>query len=193
MKRLSGRLIATPRRWVFVVLLATLLAKLVLLQAAGPRYDLGSDDRSYVVTVQQWLETGTLTYNDLIRPTLFIMPAYPAMLAAVMAVVGPGEHMEQIVRGLQALLVTVALWNVFLIGTRMFSPFASAVGVTLAAFYPPLWQMANFLLTEALFALSLAALVFASLRLAERGSTAAPATLGRAWLGAVLIGPTIAL
>ena len=162
------RLIATPRRWVLFVLLATLLAKLLLVHGVGPRSDLRFDDRSYVVTAQHLLETGTLTYNDRNRPTLFIMPAYPAMLAAVMGIVGPGQRMEQIVRGLQALLVTVALWFVFLIGTRMFSPFASAVGVTIAAFYPPLWVMANFLLTEALFMLALATLVLAGPTRASR-------------------------
>jgi hypothetical protein len=183
----------TARGWVLFVLVVTLMAKLVVIQRVGPQFDLHSDDRSYLVTAELLLKKGTFTYNDPNNPTLFIMPAYPAMLASVMAVTGPGARMEQAIRGLQAAIVAIGLWILFLVGKRIFTDLGAALGVTLAAFYPPLWVMSNFILTEALFFLAIAALVLAGLRLGERGTPASAALFGVAWLAGVYVRPTIAL
>jgi hypothetical protein len=183
----------TARRWVLFVLLLTLIAKLVVIQRVGRQFDLHSDDRSYLVTAELWLKKGTFTYNDPNHPTLLIMPAYPAMLAGVMAVTGAGAHTEQAVRGVQAGVVAVGLWVLFLIGRKVSTDFGAALGVTLAAFYPPLWVMSNFILTEALFFLTIAALMLAAMHLGERGTLASAALFGLAWLAAVYVRPTIAL
>lgn len=191
--RWGGERMTIAARWVLVVLVATLVAKLVVIKFDGPIYDLKSDDRSYLVTAKLWLETGRFTYNDPNNPTVFIMPAFPAMVAGVMHVWGEGHKTEQRVRALQALLVTAGLWGLFAIGRRISSEGGAALGVIIAALYPPLWVMSNFILTEALFFFTLVLLVLAAIRGAEKGTPGSAVAFGLAWLAAVYVRPTIAL
>lgn len=182
-----------PARWVIAVLAATLLLKLVVIKFEGPTFDLQSDDRSYLATARLWLDTGRFTYNDPGNPTVFIMPAYPAMVAGFMHVFGDGHRLEQRVRAFQAVLVTAALWLLFLIGRRMTSDAGAALGVVIAALYPPLWVMSNFILTEALFLFALLLLVLATFRAAEAPGTRSALLLGLAWAATVYVRPTVAL
>lgn len=180
--------------WVVVTgLLLTLLCKLVIVWRDGPHFDAHADDRCYLRTAQLWLEKGVFSYNDLERPTLFIMPGYPAMLVGLMKAFGPGVSMEQVTRGLQAVLMSGAMFILFLIGQRLFSRRAAMVGALLAALYPPLWMVSNILATEALFVPALCLLVLMAIRLVEQAGTGRAISFGLAWAAAVYVRPAIAL
>lgn len=175
------------------ILALTLVLKIIVVLVAGPSYDLNSDDRSYLTTAQIWLDKGEFTYNDPDRPTVFITPLFPALLALLMKVIGPGLVLEQTIRVLQAVMVTVALYLVYRIGTRIFSEKVGFWGATVSAFYLPLWLVSNFILTEAVFLLLLAWLVRIALQAMERPSVGRMILFGVVWALALYARPTIAL
>jgi 4-amino-4-deoxy-L-arabinose transferase-like glycosyltransferase len=167
--------------------------KVLLVLLHGAMYDLNSDDRSYLVTAQHWLQTGVFTYNDPERPTVFITPAFPALLAGLMKILGPGFLLEQVVRVLQAGMVTVGLFLLYLIGKRLFSERVAIWAAGLSAFYPPLWLASNLILTESMFVLSVMLLVYVTLRAMETPTSRWMVIFGVTWAFAVYVRPTIAL
>ncbi|MGB8956031.1 MAG: glycosyltransferase family 39 protein [Tumebacillaceae bacterium] len=183
----------TTKGWLWTLLLVSLLLKIVVVLTSGASYDLHSDDRSYLETARIWLETGTFTYNDPTRPTVFITPAYPAFLAVLMKIIGPGFAMEQTVRILQAVMVTAALYVLFQIGRKLFSEKAAVVAVGMTAFYIPLWLVSNLLLTEAMFVLALLLLIDSALLAMEDPTPKRALLFGLVWVAAIYIRPTIAL
>ena len=183
----------TTKGWLRTLLLVSLLVKIVVVLTGGASYDLHSDDRSYLETARIWLETGTFTYNDPTRPTVFITPAYPAFLAVLMKFIGPGFAMEQTARILQAVMVTAAMYVLFRIGRKLFSEKVAVVAVGLTALYIPLWLVSNLLLTEAMFVLVLMLLIYAALLAMEDPTPKRALLFGLAWVAAIYIRPTIAL
>lgn len=122
------------------------------------------------------------TYNDPTRPTVFITPAYPAFLAVLMKIIGPGFAMEQTARILQAVMVTAALYVLYLIGRKLFSEKVAVVAVGLTAFYIPLWLVSNLLLTEAMFVLALVLMIYAALLAMEDPTPKRALLFGLAWV-----------
>jgi 4-amino-4-deoxy-L-arabinose transferase-like glycosyltransferase len=181
------------RRPLAALLWSSFLLKAILILVQGSHYTMRSDDAQYIETARIWLRTGMFTYNNPSQPTLFIMPGYPAFLAALMAVVGDGAWYGNAVRLVQAAVATLSLWLLYRIGLRLVGERASLGAVALCAFSPSLWLVANLLLTEALFVPALLAMTYAALRLYERPGVRWSAAFGLAWAAAVYIRPTIAL
>jgi len=188
-ERNNGSVLAAVK-WVLAI---SCLLKLTVILFAGHLYMLDSDDTSYLATARIWLETGVFTYNDPDRPTVFITPALPAMVAALMKLFGSGYPLEQAIRIAQTLLMTYALYVWFRIGCRLMGERAALWGALLTAFYLPLWLVSNFILTEALFVLALTWLVYTALRAMGQPTWVASALFGLAWAFAVYVRPTIAL
>lgn len=183
----------TTKRWLWSILLLSLVLKVVLVLTSGAMYDLNSDDRSYQITAQIWLETGMFTYNDPERPTVFITPALPALIAVLMKIMGPGFALEQTLRIVQAVMVTAGLYLLFVIGKRLFSEKVALWATGLMAFYPPLWLASNLILTESMFVLALMILVLAALKAMEEPNAKTALWFGLAWALCVYVRPTIAL
>ena len=183
----------TPRGWALLIILLSLAVKVALVLVAGAKYDLVSDDRSYIDTARIWVETGTFTYNDPTTPTVFVMPAFPALLALIYSLTGDGFVFAQTVRVVQAVLVSAALFIVFETGRRVFSDRAAGVAICVAALYPPFWLMGNLVLTEALFVVPLALLVFTSVRALETPSPKWAVLFALAWAASVYVRPAVAL
>jgi 4-amino-4-deoxy-L-arabinose transferase-like glycosyltransferase len=181
------------KRKVIYVLVVGLLLKILLVLANGSAYDLNSDDRSYLTTAKIWLETGMFTYNDPERPTVFITPLFPAVLAGLMKVLGPGVVLEQTVRVLQAVMVTLGLYGIFRIGCKVFSERVGFWAVVMMTIYPPLWLMSNLILTEAVFFMLAVWLVIVALQAMERPTYGMAALFGLVWALTVYARPTIAL
>ncbi|MEO3947190.1 glycosyltransferase family 39 protein [Gorillibacterium sp. CAU 1737] len=193
MGRLATLSVRNPKRFCAAILLVTLLLKVVLVFACGERFDYQSDDREYLRSARILLEQGTLTYNDPSRPTAFITPAYPGFLALLMQAFGTGTEVAQAARIVQAVLVTVALWLLFRIGTRLFEERTALLAVVLCSLYPPLWLISNFLFTESLFLTALLLLLAISLRAEENPTIGMAVLFGLVWAAAVYVRPTVAL
>ncbi len=185
--------ISSPRGWALSLLLLSLALKSALILTAGAQYDLASDDRSYVETARVWAQTGSFTYDDPTRPTVFVMPGFPAFLALVYSLVGGGFAFEQAVRLLQSTIISAALFVFFEIGSRVFSKQAALAALAVAAFYPPFWLMGNVILTEALFLLPLSLLLLAAVRILEAPTQGRAALFALAWVGSVYVRPAVAL
>jgi 4-amino-4-deoxy-L-arabinose transferase-like glycosyltransferase len=183
----------STKRWLWVILGLTLILKIIIVLQSGATYDLNSDDRSYLTTAQLWLDTGMFSYNDPERPTVFITPGFPAFLALFMKIMGPGLALENTIRIVQAMMVTGGLYMIFVIGKRLFSERAAFWGTVLAALYPPMWLMSNFILTEAMFFLFVTLLVYTALRAMETPTTQWALLFGLTWVATIYVRPTIAL
>ncbi len=175
------------------VLGISLVLKLILVLTYGPAYIYHSDDREYLRSAQIWLETGMFTYNDPERPTVFITPAYPGIIALLMKGLGPGIALEQSVRIIQTLLITLSLLLLFRIGQKIVGTPAALWGTCLAALYPPLWLVSNMIFTESLFIFFLLLLIVSALNAMEHPGWRSALIFGLVWAAAVYIRPTIAL
>lgn len=156
-------------------------------------YDYASDDRGYLESARILAEEGRFTYNDPERPTVFITPGLPGLLALLYKATGGGAALEQTYRLLQAAMVTAALYVLYRIGCRTFGERTALWAVGLIAFYPPLWLMSLFIFTESLFTLLLLLLVYAALAAMERPTALRALAFGLLWAAAVYVRPTIAL
>lgn len=183
----------SAHRILFVLLAATLLLRVFLVLGAGARYDYQSDDREYLRSAQILLSEGTLTYNDPSRPTAFITPAYPGFLAVLIHLTPSLDQAAQAARLIQAFVITLALWLLHWIGTRLFDARTALLAVILCCLYPPLWLIPLFLFTESLFILALFALIALALIATERPTLPVALGFGLMWALAVYVRPTIAL
>lgn len=181
------------RRLLWVLLVGVFGLKSLFILLHGHAYDYGSDDRGYLESARILLETGTFTYNDPSRPTVFITPALPGLLAALMKVTGPGLALEQTFRILQAAMVSGALGLLYLIGRRLFGPGTALAAVALCSFYPPLWLVSSFIFTEALFTMFVMLIVYSAMLAWEKPTITRAALFGLLWAAAVYVRPTIAL
>ncbi len=183
----------SPRERALLILLLSLVLKAVLILAAGAKYDLASDDRSYVETARVWAQTGVFTHDEPTRPTVFIMPGFPAFLTLLYSLMGGGFAFEQVVRLLQSAIISAALFVFFEVGRRVFSDRASLVALIVAAFYPPFWLMGNLILTEALFLLPLSLMLWAAVRILDAPSLGLAALFALAWAGSIYVRPAVAV
>lgn len=181
----SGRLV--------LLLASPFLFKCLIVVLWGPQYDYASDDRGYLESARILAEEGRLTYLDPQRPTLFITPALPGLLALISKLIGGDEVLAQTFRMLQAGMVMVSLYVLYRIAVRLAGHRTAMRTVALISFYPPLWLMSMFVFTESLFLLALLVLVAALLKVMERPSTRTAAVFGLTWAAAVYVRPTIAL
>jgi 4-amino-4-deoxy-L-arabinose transferase-like glycosyltransferase len=177
----------------WIIMLVSFALKTAVIWMEGHTYMLDSDDVAYLDTARIWLETGTFTYNDPDRSTVFITPGFPFFVAGLLKLVGSGYALEQSIRIVQTVIVTLSLYMLYRIGTIIWNERTALWGAGLAAFYLPLWLVSNFILTEALFVLALLLLVWAALRAMRQQTPLSAGLFGLAWGFAVYIRPTIAL
>ena len=183
--RLSGRGPA-------LAALVLLLALGVRLAAVGltPDYRPDHDDRNYDWLAVAVAVTGgypKVAHADGPRPTAFRPPAYPHALAGVYRLTGtaraPGPERWRAGRVAQALLGTVAVALLGMIGRRLAGPRVALVAMALAAAYPPLLLVEGALVSEGLFVALVLAATLAALRHRD-----APGGLGWALLAGALVG-----
>ena len=185
--------IRSNRAILWSVLLGSLALKVIVILINGHHYMLDSDDMSYLTTAKIWLDTGEFTYNDPERPTVFITPAFPGLIAILMKWIGEGYALEQTIRIIQTIMITFSLYLLYLIGKRVWNERVALWAVGISAFYLPLWLVSNFILTEALFILALMLLVYCALRAKEQPTLSWAIAFGLAWGFATYVRPTIAL
>ncbi|TCZ73584.1 glycosyltransferase family 39 protein [Paenibacillus albiflavus] len=185
--------IRSKRGILWTILIVSCVLKIMVILFNGHTYNLDSDDMSYLRTARIWLDTGEFTYNDPERPTVFITPAFPAFIAVLMKFIGEGYVLEQTIRIIQTLIMTFCLYMLYVIGKRIWNERVGLWAAGISAFYLPLWLVSNFILTEALFVLSLMLLVYCALRAKEQPTIGWAVAFGLAWVFATYVRPTIAL
>lgn len=66
-----------------IIMIVGFALRFATLQTHGADLTLASDDLGYQKTATILLETGMLTYHEPDKPTIHIMPGFPAFLATV--------------------------------------------------------------------------------------------------------------
>lgn len=191
--RETAALSSHTKKWLAVLLIGAFLLKCLLVLVHGSYYDYGSDDRGYLESARILAEEGRFTYHDPVRPTFFITPALPGVLALVYKVTGSLDTAAQTFRMLQAAMVAGALVLLFFIAKRIFNERTALWTVAISSFYPPLWLMSLFIFTESMFLLALMLLLYTALRAMDRPTSGRALVFGLIWGAAVYVRPTIAL
>lgn len=169
------------------------LIKLGMILYYGSAFTLGSDDEKYIRSARILAERLTFVYNNVNEPTVFITPVFPMFAAAFFKIFGPGFIGLQAVRIAQAVLSSITLLYLYLIGKKIFNENIAVIAVFLMAFYPPNITAVGFFLTETLFTLLLYMLVYHYVSALEQEKLMPYVLCGVIWGIAALCRPTIAL
>jgi 4-amino-4-deoxy-L-arabinose transferase-like glycosyltransferase len=158
--------------------------------ALTPDYRPDHDDRNYDWLAVSVALTGGYPKVEAVdgpRPTAFRPPAYPHALAAVYRATGtaraPGPERWRAARVAQAVLGTLTVALLGLVGRRLAGARAGLVAMALAAPYPPLLLVEGALVSEGLFVALVLAATLAALRHRD-----APGGLRWAVLAGALVG-----
>jgi len=156
--------------------------------------DLGAriaDERHYV-RIADNIAAGNGFATDAGTPTSIRPPLYPALLAGVWRVAGPGNL--QAVRLCQILLALATTGLVYMVGARLYDPTVGHVAAALFWLYPSLIFVNFLILTETLFTFLLVGFVLLSLVLLESAGMVAAlgcgVSLGLAALTRSVLWPT---
>jgi 4-amino-4-deoxy-L-arabinose transferase-like glycosyltransferase len=157
------------KNWLLLLILAAALAlRLFVLFTEGNRMFLGTDDDNYRESAEILLRSGILTYAGWKEPTVFIMPGYPLLLAAIFWLAGSTSWLAA--RLFQVVVSIAALWFTVKLGTRLGGRRVGIAAGILAAVYPPNLMAPSFLLTETVFTCLLLLSLLAFGRAKDSGS-----------------------
>ena len=154
-----------------IIMIVGFALRFATLQTHGADLSIASDDIGYQKTANILLETGMLTYHEPDKPTIHIMPGFPALLAAVFYFFGNGSEGLFIAKLIIILLGVLSILLTYKIGTYLLNPAAGLIGAFLLAVYPPEIVMENLTLTEGPFLFLSLGLVYWSLKLADTHKT----------------------
>lgn len=175
----------------FIVI--SLIIKIVLIVRYQNSLTLSSDDLNYVKSAVVLAKRGIYIFHNLNEPTVFVTPTYPFFLALVFKVFGTGLVGFQAVRIIQAVMSSVTILLIYLIGERLFNKNVGLLAAFLVAFYIPNIITVGYMLTETLFTMLLCLLIYCSLLFVKRPGKTRFGLLGVLWAVATLCRPTIAL
>lgn len=148
-----------------MILAVALVLRLFVLFTEGNRIFLGTDDENYRDSAVFLLNKGFLTYAGWKEPTVFIMPGYPVLLAAIFAATGSVSWLA--VRLFQVVVSVMATWFTIRLGTRFGSRSVGYAAGAVSAVYPPNLTTPCFLMTEAVFSCLLLLAIYCFMRSEE--------------------------
>lgn len=177
-----------------------------------PPAPVGSDASGYDAAARRLIASGTYAFpmgralwsDDVFRedawgafehmpPNAFSMPGYPWFLAGIYRLSGTGPERFQAARVVQALIASLTLALLFLVGDTVLGRRAAWAGLALNALYPPSVWATQYLLTETLFTLLLVAQVALMVWAARSRRLLAYGGLGVATAAAVYVRPVAVL
>ncbi|MDD3766136.1 MAG: glycosyltransferase family 39 protein [Eubacteriales bacterium] len=110
----------------------------------------GHDEYNYIQMAKNIVEKGVYGYmSD--APNAYVTPAFPLFLAAFFYIWGAGGQALLYAKLTQAVLSTISILLVFLIGRRLCASSVGLIAAFFTAFYPPLILYSRHLLTETLY------------------------------------------
>lgn len=158
----------------------------------GDLYKPDNDDVKFIRSAWTIVDTGVYVYHRPPNPTTFMMPGLPYTLAFFTLIFGKLSGLVAF-RIFQALLQTLCLILVFLIGRKIFNSKVGIVAVFLELFYISELWVPNLILTETLFKFFVLLLVYFSIFAIEKKQLKYYILGGISWGLATLTRPTIAL
>ncbi|WP_435922826.1 ArnT family glycosyltransferase [Paenibacillus sp. DYY-L-2] len=130
-----------------------------------------NDDVKYIQSARLLLNEGVLAYNTKERPSAFIMPGMPMMLAGFMAVFGQDQGGVIAFRIFQCLLQAFSVYLIFWIGRRIFNTRVGLIAAVISALYLPDYFSSGVILSETTFRTILLLMVCVTILALERNRT----------------------
>ncbi|WP_019635497.1 ArnT family glycosyltransferase [Paenibacillus fonticola] len=110
-----------------------------------------NDDVKYIQTSRLLLNEGVLAYNTGDKPSAFIMPGLPFILAGFMALFGQDDGGVIAYRLYQCVLQVLSIYLVFWLGKRIFNTRVGLIACTISALYLPDFFSSGVILSETTF------------------------------------------
>lgn len=130
-----------------------------------------NDDVKYIQTSRLLLNEGVLAYNTKERPSAFIMPGLPFLLAGFMAIFGQDQGGVIAFRIFQCLEQAFSIYLIFWIGRRIFNTRVGLIACIISALYLPDYFSSGVILSETTFRTILLLLVCVTILALERNRT----------------------
>lgn len=125
----------------------------------GSFSEFNNDDVKYLRSAQTLVETGKLTYKDVNKSTVFIMPGIIFFLASFVKLFGM-EGATDFIRIAQAIIQGITLFLVFKIYLKLFNEKVALIGIILNIIYLPNVYISTLILTETLFTFFLVSCIY---------------------------------
>jgi len=116
----------------------------------GSFSDFNNDDVKYLRSAKTLIETGKLTYKDVSKSTVFIMPGIVFFLVPFVKLFGM-EDAIIFVQIVQAVIQGITLYLIFKIYLKLFNEKVALIGLILNIIYLPNLYITTVILTETLF------------------------------------------
>lgn len=112
---------------------------------------MNNDDVKYINSAKILLDTHTITYNSGEKPSTYIMPGMPVVLAVLMLIFGQGDEAIIAFRVLQAALQALSVYFVFITANQLFNSRAAIISSIATALYLPDYFSSGVILSESIF------------------------------------------
>lgn len=186
------------KHYIIGIITFFLIFSLIIIFAWGNSTLLGSletfnnDDVKYIRSAWTVVDTGVLTYEDTVTPTIFIMPGLTYVLAGFMWAFG---KMNGIVafRVFQVLLQCGSLYLLFLIGRKVFNSKMAIIASIIDALYFVETYTASLVLMECLFKFLFLLLIYLSIHALTEKKIKFYIAAGFVWAFSCLFRPPIAI
>ncbi|WP_410770548.1 ArnT family glycosyltransferase [Fontibacillus sp. BL9] len=130
-----------------------------------------NDDVKYIQSSRLLLNEGVLAYNTKERPSAFIMPGMPFLLAGFMAIFGQDQGGVIAFRIFQCLEQALSIYLIFWIGRRIFNTRVGLIAAIISALYLPDYFSSGVILSETTFRTLLLLMVCVTILALERNRT----------------------
>jgi 4-amino-4-deoxy-L-arabinose transferase-like glycosyltransferase len=172
-----------PHRTLLAILALSLAVRLLLVWAAAATPTQIVDEQHYATLAANLVAGHGLAWGP-DEPTSIRPPLYPAFVAALWSLTGPGNLL--VVRLAQIPLALLSVVVLYLIGRRLFDTRTALLAAAGLAFYPSLLFSGVLVLTETLFTLLLLLTILGAVTLFERPTLPAALMTGAALAAAAL-------
>lgn len=126
-----------------------------------------NDDVKYIRSAWTLIDSGTLTYEDVSKPTVYIMPGLTVVLSLFMIIFGKMSGILAF-KIFQLLLQGLSIYLVFLIAKKIFNESVAIIASALSLIYVADLFAANVILMECIFKFLLLLLIYISIHAVEK-------------------------
>ena len=185
-------------RKIVLVIMVFFLIQVLTIALYSNNWYLGSfekmdnDDVKYIRSAWVLLESQMFTYHDINKPTVFIMPGYPFILAFFMNIFGKLSGIVA-VRLFQGVLQTISLYLIYKICKELFNEKVALIAIVIDTLYIPEAVSTVLILTETVFKFLLILLIYITIKALKTKSMKYYFAGGVVWALSVMVRPTIAL
>ena len=160
------------------------------------QYKMEYDALNYHNMANQFLEKGFLGYplwslpKDM--PNAYVTPGYPLFLSLIYKIVGNGQELGiMAVKFVQAILSTLSVLIIYLIGKRIKSPIVGIIAAVMASIYPTFLVVTAYHLTETLYLFVFLLYLYLQIISNQKNSKLLNFITGIIFGAAVLVRPTV--